>query len=215
LRRTKAEALETREALLDAAEAVFFEKGVSRTSLTDIASAAGLTRGAIYWHFADKVALFEAMVERGSLPQEYVARVVQAHGAPDPLELIHGAALDSLRFLSGNERAKRICTIMLLRCEFVGEMERVLDRMRQADESMFRTVIAAFEEAERRHFLSREWTAETATIAHMSTMSGLITHWLKYDCPFDLLAAGEGMMRSLFEGFRSAAGCEKGLLRSA
>ena len=50
-RRTKAEADETRTKLLDAAEEVFFEKGVSRTSLGDIAQRAGATRGAVSWHF--------------------------------------------------------------------------------------------------------------------------------------------------------------------
>ena len=75
MRRTKAEAQETREALLDAAERVFFENGVATTSLTEIAQAASLTRGAIYWHFVDKAALFEAVQERGRLPQEHIAKL--------------------------------------------------------------------------------------------------------------------------------------------
>ena len=61
-RRTKADAQITRSALLDAAELLFDERGVSRTSLADIAQAAGTTRGAIYWHFADKAALFLSLI---------------------------------------------------------------------------------------------------------------------------------------------------------
>ncbi|MDP1673909.1 MAG: TetR family transcriptional regulator, partial [Burkholderiales bacterium] len=53
-RRTKDEAVETRNQILDAAEKVFSARGVSRTSLADIAEAASVTRGAIYWHFKDK-----------------------------------------------------------------------------------------------------------------------------------------------------------------
>ena len=49
VRRTKEEAVETRKQILDAAERVFGERGVSRTSLTDIAEAASVTRGAIYF----------------------------------------------------------------------------------------------------------------------------------------------------------------------
>jgi TetR/AcrR family acrAB operon transcriptional repressor len=56
VRRTKTEALETRNSLLDAAEHLFQARGVSRTSLNDIANEAGTTRGAIYWHFKDKAA---------------------------------------------------------------------------------------------------------------------------------------------------------------
>jgi TetR/AcrR family acrAB operon transcriptional repressor len=53
-RRTKEEAAATRESILDAAEQLFVKQGVSRTTLQHIATAAGVTRGAIYWHFNDK-----------------------------------------------------------------------------------------------------------------------------------------------------------------
>ena len=67
-RRTKEEALETRGRILDAAEAVFHEKGVAHASLAEIAETAGVTRGAIYWHFKDKADLFHAMMLRVTLP---------------------------------------------------------------------------------------------------------------------------------------------------
>ena len=70
VRRTKAEAEQTRHKLLDAAEQLFLQRGVSRTSLNDIAQAAGTTRGAIYWHFKDKADLFNAMMQRVTLPME-------------------------------------------------------------------------------------------------------------------------------------------------
>ena len=63
-RRTKEDALATRNSLLDAAERVFLAQGVAGTSLNDIAQEAGTTRGAIYWHFRDKADLFTAMMDR-------------------------------------------------------------------------------------------------------------------------------------------------------
>lgn len=48
VKKTKADAELTRQHLLDTAELLFLEHGVSRTSLQDIATAAGTTRGAIY-----------------------------------------------------------------------------------------------------------------------------------------------------------------------
>ena len=63
-RRTKEDALVTRDLLLDAAERVFQRRGVSRTSLQEIAQEAGLTRGAIYWHFENKADVFDAMLQR-------------------------------------------------------------------------------------------------------------------------------------------------------
>lgn len=48
MRRTKEDALLTKEKLLDTAELLFADQGVSQTSLQKIAQAAGVTRGAIY-----------------------------------------------------------------------------------------------------------------------------------------------------------------------
>lgn len=58
MRRTKEDADKTREAILMAALDVFYKKGVSRATLADIAKEAGVTRGAVYWHFKDKIDLF-------------------------------------------------------------------------------------------------------------------------------------------------------------
>ncbi|MDT5009259.1 MAG: hypothetical protein QOH57_876 [Mycobacterium sp.] len=54
----------TRALLLDAAEAVFAEKGFAPATLDDIAYAAGYTKGAIYKHFATKEDLFLAVSDR-------------------------------------------------------------------------------------------------------------------------------------------------------
>ena len=64
MRRTKEEAAETRENIVAAAIRVFAEKGFSGASLSDIAGEAGVTRGAIYWHFKNKEMLFEELLQR-------------------------------------------------------------------------------------------------------------------------------------------------------
>lgn len=64
MRRTKEEAAETRESIVAAAIRVFAEKGFSGASLSDIAADAGVTRGAIYWHFKNKEMLFDELLQR-------------------------------------------------------------------------------------------------------------------------------------------------------
>src|SRR4051794_16369585 len=54
---------DTREKLLDAAAQVFAEKGYASSSMDDIAAAAGMTKGALYWNFEGKEALFHALIE--------------------------------------------------------------------------------------------------------------------------------------------------------
>ena len=54
MRKTKEEAALTRKRLLEAAVRVFSEKGFTASKLSEIADKAGVTRGAIYWHFGNK-----------------------------------------------------------------------------------------------------------------------------------------------------------------
>ena len=63
MRRTKEDAALTRETVLDAALAVFSRQGYAATTLDHIAQEAGVTRGAIYWHFGGKAELYNALVE--------------------------------------------------------------------------------------------------------------------------------------------------------
>lgn len=64
MRRTAEDTAATRAALLDAALYEFAERGVATATLAGVAARAGLTRGAVYHHFADKAALhFAVMAE--------------------------------------------------------------------------------------------------------------------------------------------------------
>ena len=65
VRRTKEEAQETRAQIIEAAEKAFYKRGVARTTLADIAELAGVTRGAIYWHFNNKAELVQALNAKG------------------------------------------------------------------------------------------------------------------------------------------------------
>ena len=61
VRRSAADAEQTRRAILAAARASFAEHGFAAASTTTIAGAAGVTRGALYHHFAGKTDLFRAV----------------------------------------------------------------------------------------------------------------------------------------------------------
>src|SRR4029453_9780766 len=96
VRRTKVEAAATREALLDAALGVFRDRGVAHTSLEEVAASAGVTRGAVYWHFKDKADLSPALGKRVRLPMETM--VVFAGETPhdDPLGALRALAVNCL-----------------------------------------------------------------------------------------------------------------------
>ena len=71
--------LATRSALLESAATLFAEKGFAATSLDEVAARARVTKGAVYHHFANKQALFEAVLER--LEEESCEAVLAAAAA--------------------------------------------------------------------------------------------------------------------------------------
>jgi len=89
-RRTQAErAADTREALIAAARPLFAQHGFADVALETIVRAAGVTRGALYHHFADKTELFAAVFER--VESEVAARLTEAMESAneaDPVEVM-------------------------------------------------------------------------------------------------------------------------------
>lgn len=87
VKRTRALALQTRQRILHTALELFSTKGYDKTSLTDIARGAEVTRGAVYWHFEDKgellMELFRQLACENQLNQHLVAATRDSE--PDPL----------------------------------------------------------------------------------------------------------------------------------
>jgi AcrR family transcriptional regulator len=200
-RRTKAEAEGTREKILDAAERLFFANGVTDTSLEKIAEEAAVTRGAIYWHFANKVDLFRALHERVRLPQEDIVAEAVADGHPDPLGLIEQISLDVLKILAGDEQRQRVSAILLFRCEYVGEMAEALKRQHTAEAAMRANLLRVFSMARDNGSLSKAWTPDIAARVFESMFMGLWADWLRYGKTFDLLAVGSQCFAELFASF--------------
>jgi TetR/AcrR family acrAB operon transcriptional repressor len=107
-RNTKEKALETRDSILDAAEDVFNEKGVSNTSLNDVAQAAGVTRGAIYWHFKNKGDLFDAMCRRVRDPMMAMIEEMADEKTTDPLGQLRSAGSIVMQQVVDNPHYRKV-----------------------------------------------------------------------------------------------------------
>lgn len=127
-RATKEEAQETRNRILDAAEDVFHENGVSRTSLAHVAAAANVSRGAIYWHFRNKSDLFDAMCERVRLPMEDMAAAGKDPREADPLAQLRKTCLFVLNEVRHNPHSRKVLDIVFHKCEFVEAAGLIVER---------------------------------------------------------------------------------------
>lgn len=200
VRKTKQEAQETRARLLDAAEQLFHARGVSRTSLQDIAQAAGVTRGAVYWHFQDKAQLFDAMMERATLPLEEGFDPAPVSLSQQPLEDLRLGLLNVFHAASHNERTRRVFEIANLRMEFVGDMAAVQARKVAAHREWTAHNRESFERAVALGQLPTTLDCAQAAIGLMGLVGGLLHHWIMDPESFDLMAVGQTML----EGYLSA-----------
>ncbi|MBP8939472.1 MAG: TetR family transcriptional regulator [Agrobacterium sp.] len=205
MRRTKAEAEETRQAILAAAERVFFKKGVANSSLDEVAVAAGVTRGAIYWHFSSKTDLFIGLYKSVALPESDLLNF------DDPdlkgltlLAKIEEAACKWLALLAQDEQRQRIMTISL-RTSYSDEFAPVLHAQEELDRYHKDRLEAAFERAQAEGAFNDNWTAESALGALYWLLKGICSDWLLFGKRFDLAKDGGKAVHSLRKGFRRAA----------
>jgi AcrR family transcriptional regulator len=96
----------TREQLIEVATRLFAERGYEDTSIEAVLSAAGVSRGALYHHFAGKDALFEAVVE--SVDDRITTEMTAAiSGIQDPVEVLRVGAVKWID-LAGDPVIQRI-----------------------------------------------------------------------------------------------------------
>lgn len=192
VRRTKAEAEATRHSLLDAAEQLFQLRGVSRTSLNDIAVAAGTTRGAIYWHFKDKADLFNAMMERVTLPLEETIACAgaSARDADDPLGMLRDSMREALRRTANDEQTRRVFEIATHQVEYNDEMHAVRDRHLQVRNDCVKQTTQVLQAAAHKQGLKLTMPFSSAALGMHVIVDGLIQNWLLAPGAFDLQRTG-------------------------
>ncbi|CAN7503779.1 TetR family transcriptional regulator [Acidovorax sp. Leaf76] len=189
-RRTKEDAIATRNSLIDAAEQVFGDKGVSRASLSDIAQAAGATRGAIYWHFKDKVDLFNAMMDRVTLPLEQGYGEFESSTCPEPVQRLRAVMAMVLRGVAFDERTRRVFEVALYKVEYVSEMVGVRERHIAASEGFTRQLARDFELAAQMQGVALPMTPMEAAVGLHALFDGLIRNWILSQGGFDLVGVG-------------------------
>ena len=125
-RRTKEAALETRAQIIDAARRVFHAEGVNRSTLDKVAKAAGVTRGAVYWHFANKAEIFLAVKQTYTSEFDQLQSLLTPQDDEPPLSALGNYLQQLFSALLSNTAARETYEIMMLRCEYVEEFGEVL-----------------------------------------------------------------------------------------
>ncbi|MEO8599476.1 MAG: TetR family transcriptional regulator [bacterium] len=196
---TKEKALETRERILDAAEDVFHAKGVSNTSLADVADAADVTRGAIYWHFKNKADLFDAMCQRIRLPMQTLCDAMTDENNGDPLGELRTTCRFLFRETVENPHHNRVLDILIHKCEFVDPADPIFIRQQDWMQQCMINNRLLLSNAIAKGQLPATLDVRLASVMLHALISGLLTTWLFAPDRFDLIQDGEKIIDAYIE----------------
>lgn len=194
MRRTKEQTELTRQTILDAAADLFMLEGFRGASLNQIAASAGVTRGAIHFHFTDRLGLLFALAERElAVLIELLVRVER--DSPDPLGDLAQTCEAILVMLDQQPKRRTIVRALLVADARI----RSKVGMVAFEQSIFEVEHAIFSAAESSGELAAPWTRSSATAALHSLMRGIITTWSPQYVP--LVPDGVAAARALVDTF--------------
>ena len=184
-RKKKEEAQKTRQQLIEAAIGQFATRGVANTTLTDIADAANVTRGAIYWHFTSKSEIFNAIWEQQLPLREMIRDRLILSEKDDPLLMLREQFIVALQYIASEPRQYALLQILYHKCEFhddvISECE-IRKRIGLNDNYLRRTL----RQCVARSIISSQTNIELALIVFHAFFSGVIKNWLMDNTRFNL-----------------------------
>ncbi|QHM76336.1 HTH-type transcriptional regulator AcrR [Mixta theicola] len=203
-RKTKQQALETRNQILDAAIARFSEFGVSATSLADIAREAGVTRGAIYWHFKNKTDLLNEIWAQSESGLEDVEQEYQSKYPDDPLSVMRAVLCYVFSATARDRRRRSLLEIIFHKCEFVGEMlplQIVQQNLYLECYEKIEEVLAACIKAGQ---LPARLNMRRAAIIMRGYITGIMENWLFMPESFDIEQDAPVLVDALIEMLKNS-----------
>lgn len=180
VRKTKEDAELTRQGIIRAAREVFLVRGVSRTTMEHIATQAGVTRGAIYWHFNNKTELFQAMREQVFLPLiDRMDDTLLVEGSENPLIRIENFLCGTIQLLNESIETRQIYEIMMIKCEYVDEFSTVLREILLTCSGIEEKMQLAYERAKDQGQLDHSQDPAQLAIDTQLFFTGLLHMWVK------------------------------------
>ncbi len=123
MKRTPEQSQETRNALLSAAMEVFLEKGYSDTTIEDIGSRAGVTRGAFYHHYESKPGIYRALLMERYAPAQGIMNRMMSDTTTPPGTLLREVLGEYLRLIASDSQFRQVHELVVLKSAFVPELE--------------------------------------------------------------------------------------------
>ncbi|ABA90331.1 transcriptional regulator, TetR family [Syntrophotalea carbinolica DSM 2380] len=200
-RKTKAEAEQTRRDILEAALELFHAKGYTRTTLEEIARSAGVTRGAIYWHFKDKVDLFNGLKDEIECSTETRLEdllLVSVNELSDFRDNI----LRLYRNLENDEHFKKFFELIFLRAEFTEELQPVLNQFKIKLHRLQQKDTDDFSRLQQAGKISANQDCVQCAFALRCLIIGSLNSWLIEEGTFSIVERGGALIDHFLNSLR-------------
>ena len=204
MRKTKTEAQKTHQHLLDAALEVFWRDGVTRASLQAIAQEAGVTRGALYWHFKNKEDLFETLFEQQYADFFAAFNDQTLRDNQDVWTHLQHNLTTMFETLATRESKHKFCNVMFSKCEQTAGNETITELACRYHRLFQKQIAYVLQLSREQGRLPENTDIKLAAIYLESSLVGLIKIWIDEPERFDLIAKSKRViaanMRVLQQG---------------
>lgn len=200
-RKTKQEALETRQNILSAALDAFYRNGVAQASLEDIAEDAGVTRGAVYWHFKNKADIFDALHQQIHTPLLTKALETQQREDQNALQQLAELCVDTLQDLQTDEAKTKFFTISMLKGDYSGELAAILDIQNAHKAESLLLIESFFARAEKQGLLEADDNPKLLALSFFCYVGGIVFEHLRQPALVDLKYNLRPLIEAFFKRF--------------
>jgi len=198
--KTREESNKTRESILKASLDVFRDKGYSRTTMMDIAQKAGVTRGAVYGHFTNKIDIFEELLKDWNLPTEIMSQ--ELSGELDSCDKISEICVKVLSKLEEDGFYRAVYDLVMDRTELTAELEPFQQRVKKSYQDLLQMLEFVLKRAQERHEISGSLNIRQTSVALLAYFIGLGQVWSMNDTMFPLKAWASHFLELFFKGLR-------------
>jgi TetR/AcrR family acrAB operon transcriptional repressor len=192
MRRTKEEAAATRRQVMEAALRMFSQNGYAATTLDDIAREAGVTRGAIYWHFSNKADLYNTLVaEVFARVNPTMEQAMQDGGSV--LEGLRRLFVGTLAYLEEDEVFRLVNEMILFKTAVTPEMEPGMQKKMHATRAMVDTIAGMVQSGIQAGEIRADVNARDAALSLLGYQNGLAALWLLDPALFSIKDRAEAL----------------------
>ena len=185
MKRTKEEAAVTRENLLQAGLVVFGRKGYDAATLEDVAREAGVTRGAIYWHFGSKTELFNALMEKYSSRGGLILQQGASEGGTFT-QILTRVFARMLKAVETDQELLSMMEISLFKSGYSDPKEDWRMRQVESNRSLIQGIADTMKQGIEAGALRKDLDPVLAARAFLAFQNGIIYLWLSDPSAFSL-----------------------------